>query len=459
MGCDPRTDSRDLLTMSGGSSARAIAERVLVRVEKDRAFAAAALDAEIARVSIDARERGFATELSYGALRVLPWLYAQMDRHAKKSVTKLDPRTKAPLAICAYQLFFTRVAAFAAVNECVDSVRTANGPRVAAFANAVLRKVAKDAETLRANANDHSRLIDEAIAASAAPWLRDALARALGEEGARSFLTESSPPTGIRLENAGDREAWLTRLREAAPNATFEVAKVSPIAILARGAGRVASLVGYADGAWSIQEEGSQLIALSLGAREGETVLDACAGRGNKTAVLARAVGANGAADAADLHPSKLERLREELARIHLAPRATFAVDWTIGGGDIDEMYDRVLVDAPCSGIGTLRRRPDLQTRRTEEDLTSLASMQLAIASRASDRVRSGGHFVYAVCSVLIEEAEEVVARLLESKSDLKPAPFDSEAARAIAGDSSTMRLLPYIHGTDGYFVASFRKR
>src|SRR5262249_21615745 len=151
--------------------------------------------------------------------------------------------------------------------------------------------------------------------------------------------------------------------------------------------------------AWTVQEEGSQLVALALGARAGETILDACAGRGNKTLLLARAVLPGGAVDACDLYASKLERLRVEMARLGLAPRGTFAVDWTVGSGDVSGVYDRVLVDAPCTGIGTLRRRPDMTARRAPADLGSFAARQIAIASRAAAHVKEGGRFVYAVCS------------------------------------------------------------
>jgi 16S rRNA (cytosine967-C5)-methyltransferase len=199
-------------------------------------------------------------------------------------------------------------------------------------------------------------------------------------------------------------------------------------------------------------------VALAVGAREGERVLDACAGRGNKAAILARAVGATGAVDAADLHPQKLTRLVTEMARAGEKPRATYAVDWTIGDGGIEELYDRVLVDAPCSGVGTLRRRPEILARRKDGDLGSIAKTQIAIATRAVDRVKPGGRFVYAVCSVLREEAEEIVEALLAARPDLRATPFDSDAARAVAGDAPSLRLLPNREGTDGYFVASFMR-
>jgi 16S rRNA (cytosine967-C5)-methyltransferase len=445
-----------------GPTARGVAAGVLVRVEKDRAFASAALEAELGRaVQMTSRDRALATELVYGPLRVRPWLEAELGKRATKGITKLDATTRAHLCVAAYQLFFlSRVPAFAAVSECVEAVRRMKGERVAAFANAVLRKTSRDLEATTHDDAARASMRRAAVTMSTAPWLREALVRALGEEGSTAFLEASLdvPPVCLRVERAEERDGWLEKLR-ASGDAGFELGRVSPLAILARGAGKPQSLPGWSEGAWAVQEEGSQLVALALGAREGERILDACAGRGNKTAILARAVGERGAVDAADLHAAKLEQLERELARVGLRARATHAVDWRVGAGDIGEEYDRVLVDAPCSGVGTLRRRPELQTRRAPEDLASLASLQIAIVSRAAERVRPSGRMVYAVCSVLREEAEDVVAALVAARPELEPAPFEGAAARALAGDAPTLRLLPSAHGTDGYFLASLRRR
>jgi 16S rRNA (cytosine967-C5)-methyltransferase len=443
-------------------TARSVAALVLARVEKDLAFAAAALDAELARApQLEPRDRAFATELVYGSLRVRPWLEARLERHASRGLKGTDLHTRIELLLAAYQVFFlTRVPAFAAVNEAVESVRLARGVQVSRFANAVLRKLAEEAA--RAGDAGTPPLAEEAAWSSAPEWLRDALRRALGEQGARAFLRPlgGPPPVGIRVERAVERDRWLDRFRSDRPSATFEPGATSPLAILARGAGKTQRLAGFDEGAWSIQEEGSQLVALALGARPSDRVLDACAGRGNKAAILARAVLPQGAVDVADSHPEKLERLEAELGRLGLAPRGAFAVDWSVGAGSCVDLYDRVLVDAPCSGTGTLRRRPELLLRRQAADLVALASLQRTILLRVSERIRPGGRLVYAVCSVLREEAESVVESVLGAVPSLYASPFDSDLAIAIAGkESTTLRLLPHEHGTDGYFLASFRKK
>lgn len=438
-------------------TARTVAAEVLVRVMRDGAFAAASLDAELDRaIQLDARDRGLATELVYGTLRYLRWLEDRIGRHAPRGIATLDPHVRAHLLVAAYQLYvLTRVPAFAVVNEAVDAVRAqrGGGPKVAGFANAVLRKIAREPKPDEA-------MLEEAALASVEPSLKRAIVRAIGDDGAKRLVAahEGPPPLGLRIEDAAARDAWLARLRDARPNASFEAGRVSPHAVLARGAGRLVDLPGYDEGAWTPQEEGSQLVALALGAREGDVVLDACAGRGNKTGLLARAVGPRGAVDAADLHAKKLETLRRELGRIALSPRAAHAVDWSVGTGAIAGPYDRVLIDAPCSGTGTIRRRPELLLRRVEADLAALAKLQRAILARAASLVRPGGRVVYAVCSVLREEAEDVVSSAADA--GLEPAAFDAAPAQAVAKDgASSLRLLPHEHGTDGYYVASFVRR
>jgi len=438
------------------TTARVSAARVIERVEKERAFASAVLEAELSRhVQLSARDRALATELVYGSLRVLPWLTSELGRFAPRGVSDLDACVRAHLVVAAYQLLFTRVPPFAAVSEAVSAVRAARGPRLASFANAVLRKVATRAREM----GEHDRA--SAIFASAPPWLSAALEGALTAEGSRAFLASGiePPAVALRVEAAQDRDAWIERLRAVAPDARIEPGSVSPLAILARGAGKPQRLPGWTEGAWSIQDEGSQLAALAVGAQAGEQVLDACAGRGNKTGLLARAVGPSGAVDVCDSIPAKLDRLREELGRLRLGARASFAVDWRAGSGEVTGLYDRILVDAPCSGVGTLRRRPEIGLRREQVDLAEMARGQMEITSRVAAHLRPGGSLVYVVCSVLREEGEDVLAAVLRAHPLLEPAPFDVPEVRALAQDAPTFRLLPHVHGTDGYFVARLRSR
>jgi len=436
-------------------SARSIAAHVVERVEREGAFAAAVLDAAVERFAeLDPRERALATEIAYGALRTAPYLTERLARHAVHGARSLEGTVRAHLIVAGYQLLFLeRVPAFAAVSEAVRLVTAVRGKRVGAFANAVLRRLAAEAT------GDKRAALEDATRASVAPALWVSLVRSLGEPGAAAFIgATSAPAVGLRIRVGEDRDAWLARLRAHAPRATFAPGTVSPLSILMRGGGDPQKLPSFRAGELTIQEEGAQVVALALGAKAGEIVLDACAGRGNKTALLAELVGASGAVDAADQHPSKLARLQAELLRMRLAPRATYAVDWTIGQGDVPADYDRVLVDAPCSGTGTIRRRPELGARWEAAKLPELGVLQLHILLAAAERVKPGGIVVYAVCSVLREECEDVIAEALRRVPWLAPVPLVGERVPLLSG-ATAFRLTPYEHGTDGFFLAALERR
>ncbi|HEY6558751.1 MAG TPA: transcription antitermination factor NusB [Polyangiaceae bacterium] len=421
-------------------TARDIAARVLVRVLEDQSYAAPALDAELRRhPQLDARERALATELVYGTLRVRASLLARLSALAPRGL-KGDTQVLAHLLLGAYQiLLLDRVPAFAAVDETVGALRKLRGPKVAGFANAVLRKLAGGAP------------LDErtAIVESAPAWLLRRLEAAIGKEGVPALLgAADTPPQALRIVRTLDSMTWL---EQAKPG------RASPRARLLGSAGDPRRLGGFAEGGFVVQEEGAQVVGLALGVRPGERVLDACAGRGQKTSLLAEQLAGTGELWAADLYPAKLRLLEEDFERLRLPAPHTAALDWTVGAAGVPGEFDRVLIDAPCTGTGTLRRRPEIMTRLGEGDPARLAELATAIVRAAAGRARAGAHVVFAVCSVLAEEAEAVVSRVSDV---LEPAPFDApEIAHLLAPDATAFRLLPAEHGTDGYFVASFRRR
>jgi 16S rRNA (cytosine967-C5)-methyltransferase len=214
---------------------------------------------------------------------------------------------------------------------------------------------------------------------------------------------------------------------------------------------------GWQEGDFVIQEQGAQLIAWALDAPEGATVLDACAGRGQKSTLLADRVGPSGCIWATDIHASKLAALGDECARLQLAHVRTAAVDWSIGGGSLPRDFRFALVDAPCTGTGTLRKRPEILDRLTPTDPERMGDLASRILRNVAGHCCSGAQIVYAVCSVLSEEAERVLANVADV---LEPIPFATAPMRlAVGADVCQVRLLPVRHGTDGYFLANLRKR
>jgi 16S rRNA (cytosine967-C5)-methyltransferase len=434
---EPKDDSE---LSPPSASARSVAALAVVRVLRDGAFAAAALSAELERASsLPDRDRALATELLYGTLRMRAALEARLAPLAPRGLK--DVIVKAELLVAAYQLLsLDRVPAFAAVNAAVGAVRAARGPQVAGFANAVLRKLANSGQKLVAK---------EAALDNVAPWLVEALTRAVGVEEAQALIVpQPEKIVGLRLISQRPVPAWL---------AASGVGRASPRSRLIQGEGDPRKREGWSEGSFVVQEEGAQAVGLALGARPGERILDACAGRGQKTSLFAEQVGTAGSVWATDVYPKKLDALQADFERLLLPAPEVRSVDWTVGVGDVPADFDRVLVDAPCTGTGTLRRRPEIAARLQATDPARLSALAETILRVAATRAKPGGRVLFAVCSVLEAECEALVARVLDV---LEPMPFDAPELSGILPDGATsFRLGPTRFATDGYFVASFVRR
>lgn len=422
------------------SSGRAIAARVLARVEQDRAYAAAALAAELERrPGLDPRERALATELTYGTLRTLGALSARLTRFIPRGLDKTDRAARVHLLIAAYQiLLLDRVPAFAAVDAAVSLVRAERGAKLAGFVNAVLRRVAGGGASLDRG---------DAIVESTPAWLREKLERDVGADEMRALLGAAGddPGVAVRIRPGHALPEWLEQA---------ERGRVSPLARLTRGEGDPRRRPGHGD-SFVVQEEGAQVVALALGARPGERVLDACAGRGQKSSLISELLDGSGELWASDLHPGKLARLTAEHRRLGLADPHTAAIDLSLGVGELPGDFQRILVDAPCTGSGTLRRRPEIALRLGPDDPARMGELQASILRNAARLSSPGGRVVYAVCSVFREEAEDVLARVDDLLEQVTFDPTDLDVVRG----ATSVRLLPLAHGTDGYFVAALRRR
>jgi 16S rRNA (cytosine967-C5)-methyltransferase len=377
---------------------------VLFRVTRDDAWATPTLDAELQRASASRADAALATQIVYGTLRSAPDLEAVLGRHVRRPLD-VDDWTRAALISAAYQLLhLERVPSHAVVNDTVELVRTKRGRRLAGFANAVLRKVAAD----RPEAPQPPSSV------AVPSWLGDALRSSIGAEHCADLLRVGREPPSIDLRARADvrRDAIVESIMAARPDASVSKTSLSPYGLRVSGAGDPRKLPGYEEGSFAVQEEGAQLIGLMLDPQPGERVLDACAGRGGKTAQLLEAVGEAGSIVATDLHEHRLEQIRSELTRLRLdpGPLQTACVDWTVGQGPVEGEFDRVLVDAPCTGIGTLRRRPEILLRSGPEDAARMGEIQRRVLEKASSLVRPGGTLLYAVCSPLDEEGPRVVA-------------------------------------------------
>jgi 16S rRNA (cytosine967-C5)-methyltransferase len=437
---DPTSEERE----SPATSARGVAARVVYRVLSQQAFVSETLDRELGQSELEDRDRALATELSYGVVRLVRTLTERLDALSRRGTATTDPLARSHLLVGAYQLLaLDRVPAFAAINEAVEALRRLRGPRVAGFGNAILRRLAGEPKLV----------LPAALAASVPPWLWSELERSVGREAALGLLGASG---------AAARRGLCVRLTARAPTTlpwlgSSEPGKLAPGARWLPPSGDLRRLPGYAEGSFVVQEEGAQWAALALGAQPGDRVLDACAGHGQKAAFLAERIGLSGRLWVNDVAVRKLERLNQEFRRLGLPLPECRSVDLSSTVGDLPADMQRVLVDAPCTGTGTLRRRPEIAHRLSEADPRRLAEQAVKLLCNAAKLVPAGGRMLFVVCSVLRAECEDVVERVLHV---LEPAAFDSPEASRIAGPGQWQcRLLPQIHGTDAYYVASFQRR
>ncbi|MBI5516897.1 MAG: Sun protein [Deltaproteobacteria bacterium] len=449
-------------------SPRDRAVEVLLRVERDGAFAAAVLDAALERPpALAPRDRALATELVYGVLRALPALDEALGRHARdgaRSLAALDPLARASLRVGAWQLLaLDRVPPSAAVNAAVALVRRKRSAGLGGFVNAVLRKLASERpEALPEDA----RL---ALFLRGVPGeVRASLAEELGADGADAFLRAAlgrAPAVSLRANTLrGPRGALLERLRAELPGCVAREGGLTPWALSVSSAGDPSRCGAYGEGLFSVQDEGAQAAALATEARPGQRVLDVCAGRGGKTAALATMLRGEGLLHAVDLHPQKLDRLREECARAlgREGFAGAFAADLTRGLGGLAAAaprggYDVVLVDAPCSGYGTVARRPDLSLRlRDAAGRRALLETQRAVAQRAAGLVAPGGTYLYAVCTVSREEGDGALEAVRAAHPSLQPA----EGSEALPPRLRPWRvvLTPDQDGTDGFMLFRLRR-
>lgn len=454
----------------GGSPARRAALLALVRVDEARAFGPEALTAAFREHAIDGRDRAFATELAGGVLRWRKLLDHLIGAFSRRPVHRISPWTRNALRLGAYQVrFLASVPGPVACHETVELVKERE-PWAAGFANGVCRAlVERHGEVqLPDPADDPVRAVS--VAASHPEWLVARWIARLGlDETITLCRTNNEPPAVTLRVNL----ARTSRDRVAAELARAGIEVVegeySPAALRIRGGGAVEELPGFREGHFQVQDESSQLVAWSL-APAGGRVADLCAAPGGKTTHLAELFASRSPEApqtprivAFDRHPARLARVAENASRLGLSPW----IDVRAGdAGELDPretgLFERVLVDAPCSGTGVLRRRPDLRWRKEAGDLEALVAAQRRLLARAADLVAPGGALLYTTCSIEPEENEEAAAWFLSVRADFVASPFLHllpEPAKGRLGkerfglDGATLQLYPHRDGVDGFFL------
>lgn len=443
---------------------RKMAFHVLCRVEQG-AFADLALGAALNKaVAIDSRDRALVTELVYGVLRQRGRLDFALSRFCRKPLEKVEPKILWLLRLGAYQLLeLNRIPAPAAVHETVELARYERLERATGFINGILRSVVREQNRIPWPDPASSPLAYLEHALSLPRWLAKRWLAEMGREEAFALaeaLLKPSPFT-LRVNTLKiNRRDFLDRLRLAGHGAVPTRYASEGVIVTERAK---SPLPGDAEGWYQVQDEASMLISHLLAPKKGERILDACAAPGGKTTHIA-ALTENGAQIIAlDIHPKRIRLIFEGARRLGCQGIETRCWDLTVPPAFLSrESFDRVLVDAPCSGLGVLRRNPEIRWRRTEGDLKECAARQLAILTSVAPLVRPGGSLLYSLCTLTREETTGVTQAFLADRSDFaledlrKTAPPEWDKLFDVTG---ALRTFPHRHdGMDAFFAVHFKR-
>lgn len=445
------------------SPARRCAHAVVLRVDEEGAFADAAFRAEADRLGLDARERAFAQRLAYGTVQRRLTLDHVLARVSARPLDRIDPPLRAALRLGAYQLLYADgVPDRAAVGETVELAKPA-GRGAAGFANAVMRRAAREGRAI-VDALDATDPAGAALVHSHPEWLVRMWWGALGRDEALALLARDNeaPESALRANELRTTAAQLGEAlagrgvpaRPAALGGELQL----PEGLVVDAPFDVHGSELFDAGALMPQSRGSMLVSRILDPRPGERVLDLCAAPGAKATHLAALTRGSGRVVAVELNAARARALADNCRRLGAASVEVRRGD--AADPQPDGPFDRVLLDPPCSDLGTLQARPDARWRKSPEQVRELAALQRRMLETAAGMTRPGGVLVYSTCTISPREGDEQLRAFLTERPDLAADDLGAEhPALAHPADGRFLQLLPHRHGTDGFFVARLRRR
>jgi 16S rRNA (cytosine967-C5)-methyltransferase len=450
-------------------TARLAAYRCLEAVEAEGAYANLAMPAILRDAGLSGREAGFATELAYGTIRLQGLYDAIIGSASGRDPARLEGSVRRVLRLGTHQILSMRVPAHAAVSETVALMREVGKPGVTGLANAVARRISEaDLAVWRDRVAPGVTDADLAVRYSHPTWIVTRLRQALEADGRGDqialLLDAHNEPAGVTLvarPGLVSRDQLLHQVADGAPTA------FSPIGVAMAG-GDPGSVSAVRDGRGGVQDEGSQVVALAaceaqvLTGSEHEAWHDMCAGPGGKAAILACVAAARGATlVATELHAHRAALVEQALRAV---PPGSVAVRTADARAD-DGRYDRILLDAPCTGLGALRRRPESRWRRTETDLTDLVRLQGELLAAGLRNLKPGGVLAYVTCSPVLAETRKAIEWAAARPEGRGLEVLDARAAVASVtgtspdawGSGPHVQLWTHEHGTDSMFLALVR--
>ena len=438
-------------------NARETALRVLISCRNNGAWADAALKAQLSRDGLSGADAALCSRMVYGVLQNQLLLDFYLAAYCSQKPDHLQFPLLEILRLGAYQiLFLDKIPDSAAVNESVKLAKLFGRGAASGLVNAVLRKVSQNKNALPAiPERDEAKCLS--IKYSHPKWLVKRLLTVLGREECEKFLAANNgvAPMTVQVNPLKTTTDALTAELEAA-GVTVEPHSWVPGCLELSGTGDLNALPAFREGKFQVQDPAARLVALISGVKPGDRVLDVCAAPGGKSFSAAFAMENQGSITACDLHENKLKRVLEGAERLGVTCMDTAAADGRINRPEWGEAFDVVLVDAPCSGLGIIRQKPDTRYKKADE-LFTLPVIQAAILDNAATYVRPGGTLVYSTCTILPEENEELVSVFLAEHPDFTMVPFT--LPEPVGENEGSLTLWPQRHDTDGFYICRMKRK
>lgn len=430
-------------------TARELALQALIRFRRDGAWPDLLLKKE--GRELPEAEIALATALTYGVLENRMLLDFYLQAFSKLPLKKIMPQVLDALRIAVYQLvFLEKIPQSAAVNECVKTVKKLANPRAASFCNGVLRSIGRSLDALPVP-EFPSEAENLSVRYSHPLWLTQRLLAQMGPEVCEAFLRENNgkPPAVLRVNTLKTTAAaLLPLLSDTIPHPYL------PNALICENISGALKTTAFREGWFSVQDSASQLCVLGLAPQPGETVLDLCAAPGGKSILAAQYMEGKGKLLAFDLHPHKVALIQKNARKMGASNLTAAVADGTMFREELQQCADAILCDVPCSGIGIIRKKPDIRYKNPEE-LDQLPKIQSQILENALRYLKPGGRLMYSTCTVLDGENCEVVEQVLRKNPGYQLEAFSLPEIGEVDG---MITLWPQIHGTDGFFLAKIRK-
>jgi len=437
-------------------NARAFALDALKRVEKDQAYLDLLVENVLQKSSLKEADRRLFSELAYGTVRHRRLLDFYIEQALDRKISQTDLTTRNILRLGAYQLFFLdRIPARAAVNETVElSIKYAR-PLI----NAVLRKLSDKKTELKKPDDLPDKISRLAIKYSHPDWMVERFLRQFNEEECEKFMEANNqrPELCLRVNTTRTSREDLLEIFEKEQVAASR-GKYSKFAVAVEDHIFPGRLPGYQQGLFAVQDQASQLVVVMLSPEPGDIILDACAAPGTKSLEIFQLMQKNGKLVAADVSEERLKLVKNEAERLGLEGFEILCRDLTAPLSP-ELQFDKILLDAPCSGLGTLRRHPEIKWQRTEADIQALSQLQKRLIKNLAQYVKPGGVLVYSTCTVTPEENQEVVSTLLETGEfeQQDPLPFLPDSVQPLICNKM-LQTFPHRHNTDGFTAFRLRR-